>query len=312
MKIHVILAVIGIGIIIGITLAYSLELNSITIQDDVTSRGDVSIQSQTPAEYDEIIIVGTINRDAVKMTKRYQPFIDYVAEKLSDEDTTYKGIVQISSSEQGMINLVKNQKMDIYFDSPLIGMKIANETDMNPLLLSWKEGHKEYHTVFIVPLESDVTFDNLKNKTVIFEDEESTSGYLLPLSHLQNSGYIIDHESSESLLFDFSLDDENTPIWILEGRGDIGATSNLDFENTPLNIKEKLKVIESTKSIPRQIIFLGNHIEYQDELKKILLEMNDDIEALKILEKISRTSKISEIDQENDLNQIKNILELLK
>lgn len=312
MKIHVILAVIGIGIIIGIMLVYSLELNSITIQDDVTSRGDVSIQSQTPAEYDEIIIVGTINRDAVKMTKRYQPFIDYVAEKLSDEDTTYKGIVQISSSEQDMINLVKNQKMDIYFDSPLIGMKIANETDMNPLLLSWKEGHKEYHTVFIVPLESDVTFDNLKNKTVIFEDEESTSGYLLPLSHLQNSGYIIDHESSESLLFDFSLDDENTPIWILEGRGDIGATSNLDFENTPLNIKEKLKVIESTKSIPRQIIFLGNHIEYQDELKKILLEMNDDIEALKILEKISRTSKISEIDQENDLNQIKNILELLK
>ena len=29
------------------------------------------------------------------MTKRYQPLIDYVAEKLSDENTTYKGVVHI-------------------------------------------------------------------------------------------------------------------------------------------------------------------------------------------------------------------------
>ena len=37
------------------------------------------------------------------------------------------------------------------------------------------------------------------------------------------------------------LDDENTPIWLLEGRGDVGATSNLDFEDIPTNIKEKVK-----------------------------------------------------------------------
>ena len=323
MKIPIILAIIGIGIIIGISLTYSSESNNVSVGDDVsiqddvaiqsddTDRGDVSIQSHIPIEYDETITVGTIHRDAVKMTKRYQPFIDYVAEKLSDEDTTYKGVVQIVASEQEMVNKVISKELDLFFDSPLIGMKVAKQTEMSPLLLSWKEGFREYHSVFIVPIESELTFDDLNGKTIIFEDEESTSGYLLPLTHLQNSGYIISN-SPENITPVFSLDDENTPIWLLEGRGDIGATSNLDFEDIPINIKEKVKIITKTDSIPRQIIFIGNHVENQDNLKTILLEMNVDVKALKIIEKISHTTKFSEIDEEKDLEPVREILESLK
>jgi phosphonate transport system substrate-binding protein len=202
--------------------------------------------------------------------------------------------------------------MDIFFDSPLIGMKVASQTELNPFLLSWKEGHRDYHTVFIVPVDSDISFDNLYNKTIIFEDRRSTSGYLLPLIHLKESGYEINLESSNDLSFVFSLDDENTPIWILEGRGDIGATSNLDFESIPTNIKEKLKVIESTEVIPRQIVFVNKNLEFQNELKEILLKMNENPETQEILAKISKTSQFSEIDTEKDLNQIKDLLELIQ
>ncbi len=172
-----------------------------------------------------------------------------------------------------------------------------------------KGGYREYHTVFIVPIDSDITFDNLYDKTIIFEDDKSISRFLLPLVHLKNSGYDINYNNSDDFSFVFSLDDENTPVWILEGRGDVGATSNLDFEDIPLNIKEKLKVIESTAAVPRQMIFVGNHIEFQDELKEILLEINNESNALEILDKISHTSKFSEIDIEKDLNQVKELLE---
>lgn len=208
-----------------------------------------------------------------------------------------------------MIKSINDGQIDIYFDSPLIGMKIANQTELNPLLLSWKEGHRDYHTVFIAPLNSDVTFDNLHGKTIIFEDEESTSGYFLPIIHLEKSGYIINDDSSSDILFTFSLDDENTPIWLLEGRGDVGATSNLDFEDIPLNIKEKIKVIESTESIPRQIVFVKGEIEFQNELKNILLQMNNEPESLEIIKKISKTSQFSEIDIEKDMNQLNKLLE---
>ena len=93
-----------------------------------------------------------------------------MAEKLSDENTTYKGIVRIIGTEEGMVNSIINKEMDIFFDSPLIGMKVAEQTNMNPLLLSWK-GHREYHSVFIVPIESKITFDDLNGKTIVFEDK---------------------------------------------------------------------------------------------------------------------------------------------
>ena len=191
-------------------------------------------------------------------------------------------------------------------------MKIANQSELNPLLLSWKEGHREYHTVFVTSIDSDISFDNLYNKTIIFEDRRSTSGYFLPLIHLKESGYDINLESSKDFLFVFSLDDENTPIWIIEGRGDIGATSNLDFEAIPPNIKEKLKVIESTEAIPRQIVFVNKNFEFQNELKEILLEMNQNPETQEILAKISKTTQFSEINIEKDLNRINNLLELIQ
>ena len=130
--------------------------------------------------------------------------------------------------------------------------------------------------------------------------------------HLKRAGYDINLKSSEDFSFVFSLDDENTPIWILEVKSDVGATSNLDFEDIPLNIKEKVKVIESTETIPRQIVFVNKNLENQNEIKEILLEMNEQPKTQEIIQKISKTAQFSEIDVERDLNQLKELLELIQ
>lgn len=300
MKNLIILAIIGIGITISGFILYPSESN------------DLEIQINDEIEYDETITIGTIHRDSEKMWKRYQPLADYLAEKFSDDITRYKGEAKILPTEQQMINSINKGEIDIFFDSPLIGMRVASQTDLEPFLLSWKEGNRDYHSVFITLIGSDISFDNLQNKTIIFEDTESTSGYFLPMIHLKRSGYDIDLKSSEDFSFVFSLDDENTPIWILEGKGDVGATSNLDFEDIPLNIKEKLKVIESTETIPRQIVFVNKNLENQKELKEILLDMNNQIETQEIIQRISKTSQFSEIDVEKDLNQLKELMELIQ
>ncbi|MBC8516012.1 MAG: phosphate/phosphite/phosphonate ABC transporter substrate-binding protein [Nitrosopumilus sp.] len=299
MKILIIAIIVGVGITIGsFTLFYP-------------ESKDFEIQNNEKIEYDETITIGIIHRDSEKMFKRYQPLADYLARELSDDTVIYKGIAKILPSEQQMIQSVNNGEIDIFFDSPLIGMKIASNTDLEPFLLSWKEGHRNYHSVFITSIDSDISFENLHGKTMIFEDRESTSGYFLPAIHLQKAGYDFDWESSKDFSYVFSLDDENTPIWILEGKGDVGATSNLDFEDIPLNIKEKLKIIESTESVPRQIIFVDNSFEFQIKLKEILLKMNETPETQEILKKISKINQFSEIDIEKDLKIINELMELI-
>lgn len=290
----------GIGITIGSIVLFYPESE------------DYEIQNDQKIEYDETISIGIIHRDSEKMYKRYQPLANYLANELSDDITRYKGLTKILPSEQQMIQSINNGEIDIYFDSPLIGMKIASKTNLEPILLSWKEGHREYHSVFITSIDSDISFEKLHEKIIIFEDRESTSGYILPFIHLQKAGYDISEESSKDFSFVFSLDDENTPLWILEGKGDVGATSNLDFEDIPLNLKEKLKIIESTESIPRQIIFVNENLEIQTNIKEILLEMNEKSETHEIMKKISKTTQFSEIDIENDLEPINELMELIQ
>lgn len=300
MKIPIILVIIGICLTIGSFVLFSSESENLETQ----------IIKET--DHNATFTIGIIHRDSEKMFKRYQPLAEYVAEKLSDDTIRYKGTTKILPSEQQMIDSINDGEIDIFFDSPLMGMKVSSQTNLKPFLLSWKEGHRDYHSVFITSIDSEISFDNLHNKTIIFEDRESTSGYFLPVIHLQRAGYGINEESSNDLSFVFSLDDENTPIWILEGRGDVGATSNLDFEDIPLNIKEKVKVIESTEVIPRQMVFVKNDIEFQTELKEILLKMDKNSETQEILAKISKTTQFSEIDIEKDLNQLNELMELIQ
>ncbi|KAF6246980.1 hypothetical protein C6990_07825 [Nitrosopumilus sp. b3] len=306
MKLYIILGIIGIVIVSGM-----IGYQSLYSDNNAVENNDTENISTVGSDY-EFFTIGTIHRDSAKMVKRYQPLADYIAEKISDENKVFMGKVSILPNPEKMIESINNHEMDLYFDSPLIGIKIMQDADIEPFLLSWKEGHREYHTVFITPIDSEITFDNLFNKTLVFEDMESTSGYFLPVIHLQNAGYSIDLDGTDDFSFVFSKDDENTPIWILEGRGDVGTTSNLDFEDIPTNIKERVKIIESTKSLPRQMVFVGNHVEQKDALKEILLDMDNHPSTLEILGKISDTSKFSEINWDEDFKISEKLMELLE
>lgn len=300
MKLFIVLAIIGFGITLGIIASYSIDFSENNIENNITV-----------TSYDNVITIGTIHRDSAKMTDRYQPLAEYIGEQLSTENKIYKGSVNIIPSQEEMIKSLINHEIDIYFDSPLIGMIIAEQTEIDPFLLSWKEGEREYNTVFITSIDSKITFDNLYNKTIVFEEKESTSGFLLPTVHLQNAGYKTGLNNSEDFSYVFSRDDENTPIWILEGKGDVGATSNLDFESIPKTIKDKLKIIESTESIPRQMVFVGDHVEQQEKIKELLLAMDKNPKTLEIIDKISHISKFSEIE-EKDLRNVIKLIEILQ
>jgi hypothetical protein len=62
------------------------------------------------------IRIGTVDVDAVKQIIKFQPTADYIAAKLSNNQTThYNGKVIITPTVNDMINLLKEQKIDLSF-----------------------------------------------------------------------------------------------------------------------------------------------------------------------------------------------------
>jgi hypothetical protein len=66
------------------------------------------------------IRIGTVGVDAATQIMIFQPTADYIAASLSNETTQYKGEVIISLTVNDMIKLLKEQGIDLYFESPCL------------------------------------------------------------------------------------------------------------------------------------------------------------------------------------------------
>ena len=296
------------------------------------------------------ISVGTVDVDAVKQIMKFQPIADYIASDLSNQTIQYKGIVVIPQTVDDMINMLKQQSIDLYFDSPVTTALVDKESDAIPFLSRWKEGVDLYHSVFIVRKDSPINSSKeFPGKTIAFEAPESTSGYLLPKAYLLQKGFGLTGESAESYLgrFDdigetststsnkhiynntnygnnsnvikyvFAKEDQNIPLWIVEGKADIGVLSNIDLEHQTSNaIKSQLKVVERTIDVPR---FLVSHRSEMDpslvkKIMDILLDMNKDPKGIKSLIKFDNTTKYEVLDTKDHeiLTAINGMLPLLE
>jgi phosphonate transport system substrate-binding protein len=257
--------------------------------------------------------IGTVSSDAAERILRFQPTADYVAEKLSDESTKYYGKVIITKSYQDMENLLQNQEVDLYFESPITSSIVAEESGSIPFLCRWKEGVSSYHSVFFVEKNSSInSIADFNDKIFVFESPESTSGYFLPKYHLMKESFETNPEIDPEIKFIFSNDDENTPTLILEKKGDVGVSSNIDYEAFPVNIKSKLKIVETSTDIPR---FWVSHRTNLDsvlvtEIKEILMTMHEDEQGRKIMNDFKDTTKYTEISDE-ELTKINEITDVL-
>jgi phosphonate transport system substrate-binding protein len=297
------------------------------------------------------IRIGTVDVDAVKQIMKFQPTADYIAAKISNETTQYKGQVIIPSTVNDMIKLLKEQRIDLYFESPFTIALVDNESGAVPFLLRWKEGVAQYHSIFIVKNNSSIkTLNDFVGKTIAFEAPESTSGYLLPKAYLVQKGFKLIGESTESYLvqgepviiskglntnsssidwpsrssnddnntirYIFAREDQNIPLWIVEGKADIGVISNVDFEQeTYENVKSQLKIVDRTIDVPRHVVSYRSELEpaLVQKIKNILLNMDKDAEGIKILRNFENSIKYEEIKNKDQLfGPINNMLLLLE
>ena len=292
------------------------------------------------------IRIGTVDVDAVKQIIKFQPTADYIAAKLSNNQTThYNGKVIITPTINDMINLLKEQKIDLYFESPFTIALVDKESGAVPFLLRWKEGVAQYHSIFIVKKNSPInTINDFVGKTIAFEAPESTSGYLLPKAYLVQKGFSLSGEATESYLtqgraggvlsggsnitnssidesignsnsnnntirYVFAREDQNIPLWIVEGKADIGVISNVDIvQETYESVKSQLKIVDRTIDVPRHVVSHRSELDpvLVEKIKHMLVYMDKDQEGIKILKNFEETTKYEEIKNRDETFKVIN------
>jgi phosphonate transport system substrate-binding protein len=272
------------------------------------------------------IRIGTVDVDAVKQIMKFQPTADYIATKISNETTEYKGEVIIPSTVNEMAKLLKEQRVDLYFESPFTIALVDKESGAVPFLLRWKEGVAQYHSIFIVKNNSSIkTLNDFAGKIIAFEAPESTSGYLLPKAYLIQKGFKLVGEPTKNssndddnniIRYVFAREDQNIPLWVVEGKADIGVISNVDFEQEVYeSIKSQLKIIDRTIDVPRHVVSHRSEMEpaLVQKIKDVLLNMDKDPGGIEILRNFDNSTRYEEINKKDQLfGPINNMLRLLE
>src|SRR6185295_4584444 len=133
-------------------------------------------------------IVSEINQKEIE--QHFQPFVRYVAEKLSTA-TKLEGRIVVAPTQSRLAGLLTERKADFYMESPHPTYMINSVYGAGKLLLRrWKGGMADYHaSIFTARNGETKRLEDLKGKIIAFEDPESTSGYFLPRLFLTKQGF---------------------------------------------------------------------------------------------------------------------------
>ena len=270
-------------------------------------------EAEKPVLAARTISIGTVSDDAVGEIKLFQPTVDYIAARLSDDQTKYKGEVIVGKNMETISNLSKEGKLDIYVDSPFPSIIVARKSGMVPFLRRWKGGEALYHTVFIVKNNSIINSTNdFIGKTFASEDEGSTTSYMMPKAYLIQKGLNVNQTQENAIRFVFTGGKENTPIWVIQEKADIGAMNNPEFEKIPPNIKSQLRIVDRTIDLPRHIVSHRQDMDpaIVEKIGWILINMDKDPEGIEILKNFENTKKYDPISMD-EINDIAKIVDTL-
>lgn len=247
-----------------------------------------------------LLTMAVIGSDPVDKIKKQQPFIDYVAEKMSDVGIEKGKIIFVEDIYQ-IADLFQSGKADIFIDSPFPSVMLNELVDTQFLLRRWKKGVAEYHSVIFVKAESGIsTLNDLKGKMISFENSSSTSGYFLPKTLLLNNRlklrekkHLTSRVSPKEVGYIFSEGDETTMVWVLRDKVHAGAIDYPNFIEDSKGKEKQLKILHATDPIPRHVVSCrkGLSAGVVNALKKVLLNMDQTKEGKEILTGYGKTKK---------------------
>jgi phosphate/phosphite/phosphonate ABC transporter binding protein len=267
----------------------------------------VAARSNTSAQVREPTEIKTLSLGLVSETHRreiqdhFRDFVQYVTRKLSP-GADIEGKIVVASTPFDLAKLLEQRKVDFYMESAYPTYVINFVHGAGKLLLRrWKSGLADYYSVIFTRSGSGVKrLEDLKGRTIVFEDAGSTSGYLMPKLFLQRQGLKLTEKrrfspdaAATEVAYIFARSQERLVEAVLTKQAAAGAFSNDDFGALEDAKKIDIVVLAQTDRLPRHLLSVRSDLAppVTDRLEKILLAMSDDGEGRKILQKTDGTTK---------------------
>jgi phosphonate transport system substrate-binding protein len=252
------------------------------------------------------INIGSISTEPAAEVKRFLPFAGYLAKQLLSEGFDHGKVVVVQSMPE-MATFLKEGKVDLYIDSSFPSVAVSRLSGSKFLLRRWKKGIGEYHSVIFTKKDSGIgRLEDLKGKIIAFEEPFSSSGYFIPKLAMVQEGLklVLKKDASDPLSpgevgYVFSLEDENTMLWVLRGKAMAGAMDDQKYPKEARGHLDSLKILYKSSPFPRHIVSYRADLPATlvTRIKEILTRMDQSEEGKKVLQQFERTSKFDEIPE---------------
>ena len=260
-----------------------------------------------------VLVFGRAQDDAVRAIRDRQEFVDYFAKKLAPVGIA-GGKILVVDNLHLLAQAIKENKVDLFHDTPVPTMVLARQTGTVPILRQWKYGEAEYESVILARKSSGiVALSDLEGKVLAFDEPHSTSAHVIPRMLLAEKKMKLVHMTStggakpKAVGYVFGSDGSATNL-LITGRVDAAATSLREFNELRPEIRDMLNVVGKTMSVPRLLISVRKDIEPRlfKALREVLLNMDSEPEGQQVLRRQQKTTKIDEIPVAS-LQQLKTI-----
>ncbi|MEM9005030.1 MAG: phosphate/phosphite/phosphonate ABC transporter substrate-binding protein [Cyanobacteria bacterium P01_F01_bin.86] len=263
----------------------------------------------TTTDAKKTIVIADISDEPTKQIEKYQPFADHLAAQLNTTGVG-AGKVEIAPDMPTVAAWLASGKVDVYFDSPYPSLIVSNLSGAEPLLRRWKDGVSAYHSVIFTRADSDAkTIHDLQGHMIAFEEPFSTSGYMLPLAYLIESGLqpvektdAKTQVAKDKVGYVFSTDNENSIHWVLTGQVTAAAIGWPDFTELPIEARQQLTVLAETEALPRHLVLFSPTLSDEEvaALETALLEMDETAEGQAVLQAFEATTQFDAFPEGKD------------
>jgi phosphonate transport system substrate-binding protein len=236
-----------------------------------------------------------------EIEEHFRGFASYVARKYLSPSAA-EGNVLVVSGLPDLAKLLGERRIDFYFESPYPTYVVNQVHGAGKLLLRrWKSGMAEYRSLIAADKESGINrLDQLRGKTIGFEDPESTSGYFLPKLFLQRNGFRLAPAarsgapvSASEIGYVFANGLDRLYEMIFTRQVAAVTISDDDFAALDAKRKSQLNILAQTEMLPRHLVSVRKDLTGQESerLAGLLQAMHEDIEGRKILQQADNTTK---------------------
>jgi len=231
------------------------------------------------ADKDSITIVYVPYGDKEATLEKYRPLTEHLEKSLGVDVKA----VSADTSDQVLMMLRKGE-FDVACLSPMTYVEASSMANLEVVAMEKYLDNKEgYHSILITKKDYD---PNKQEKVLAFTNPHSTSGYLMPLYYFHAVLKTSPDEFASKI--EFTGDHQSLIQGVKEGKYDIGATNDVDFDLylESKGVKEEdFKVLWKSEAIPGSPVCLRPDLDEKTKkkIKDAVFAINQEKKALEKL-----------------------------